>query len=127
MLRRLDSDSAVVQWSPTVVGTEWAMTLHAAKWADGQSEIRVNGNDPATVAATSAGNTASTLSGTAIYIGSEGVTTFADIDLACSICGSGSMPSAGEINKLFGWAAWRYGLVDLLPAAHPYKDAPPYL
>lgn len=127
VLRRLDSDSAVVQWSPTVVGTEWAMTLHAAKWADGQSEIRVNGNDPATVAATSAGNTASTLSGTAIYIGSEGVTTFADIDLACSICGSGSMPSAGEINKLFGWAAWRYGLVDLLPAAHPYKDAPPYL
>jgi hypothetical protein len=30
-----------------------------------------------------------------------------------------------DIDKLFGWAAWAYGLVSLLPAGHPYKSARP--
>jgi hypothetical protein len=32
-----------------------------------------------------------------------------------------------EINKLYGWAAHRFALTSSLPAAHPYKNAPPML
>ena len=34
-------------------------------------------------------------------------------------------PSDTEVDKLFGWAAHKYGLTSLLPADHPYKTAVP--
>lgn len=34
-------------------------------------------------------------------------------------------PTTDEIQKLEGWAAWKYGLVAQLDAAHPYKSAAP--
>lgn len=46
-------------------------------------------------------------------------------DIACVIFGSGTLPTAVEIEKIFGWAAHRYGLTASLPASHPYKTSPP--
>ena len=37
----------------------------------------------------------------------------------------GNPPSAGDIQKLEGWAAWRFGLTASLPGGHPYKAAAP--
>lgn len=34
-------------------------------------------------------------------------------------------PTVGDIEKLEGWAAWRFNLVGLLPAGHPYKAIAP--
>ena len=47
------------------------------------------------------------------------------LPLAALIVGSGSAPSNEEWMKLEGWAAHRYGLTDLLPADHPYKEVAP--
>lgn len=46
-------------------------------------------------------------------------------DIACVIYGSGTFPSATDIEKIFGWAAHRYDLTANLPASHPYKTSPP--
>lgn len=43
-----------------------------------------------------------------------------------SVVGNNSL-SAGDIDKLFGWAAHYYGLTALLPGGHPYKTSPPKL
>lgn len=34
-------------------------------------------------------------------------------------------PSVTDVQKLIGWAAWRFGLVSQLDATSPYKSAPP--
>jgi len=34
--------------------------------------------------------------------------------------------SSAQIQKLFGWAAWNYGLQNLLPIDHPFKARPVY-
>lgn len=34
-------------------------------------------------------------------------------------------PSQTDIENLEGWAAWKYGLQNLLPVSHPYKLGPP--
>ena len=44
----------------------------------------------------------------------------------CVIVGQGSVSDA-FIDKLVGWAHWRAGRVDLLPAGHPYNAAAPQL
>jgi hypothetical protein len=36
-------------------------------------------------------------------------------------------PSSSDINRLFGAAAWKWGTVDNLPAAHPFKNRPPLI
>lgn len=45
-------------------------------------------------------------------------------DIACVMAGT-VVPSAAEIQKLFGWAAHKYGLTANLPMNHPYKTVPP--
>lgn len=127
LLRRRDSDSSSVQRSSIAIGTNWTMTLSVAEWAVGRSKIYTNGGSAETATLPSSGVTDLTLSDTAIYLGSEGVTTFADIDVAAVFLGSGSLPTEAEIDKLFGWAAHRYGLQALLPAGHPYKETAPVL
>lgn len=44
------------------------------------------------------------------------------------ICGnSASTPSQEQVDRLFGWAAHKYGIEDQLPVDHPYKTAAPTL
>jgi len=37
----------------------------------------------------------------------------------------GTPPPHSEIEKLEGWCHWQFGYANLLPDAHPYKNAPP--
>lgn len=45
-------------------------------------------------------------------------------DVAYTLVIAGT-PTLSDIQKLEGWAAWKYGLVTQLDAAHPYKGAAP--
>lgn len=47
-------------------------------------------------------------------------------EIAC-ILGGSKAPSAAELQKLFGWAAHKYGLTSKLPANHPYKNLAPMI
>lgn len=41
------------------------------------------------------------------------------------ICGLDVIPTATDIDKIFGWAAHKYGLTASLPSNHPYKTKAP--
>jgi hypothetical protein len=58
-----------------------------------------------------------------VWANDLGGTSFGAYTLAYMMIGN--PPSAGNIQKLEGWAAWRFNLVSLLPGGHPYKSAAP--
>ncbi|MCY1311367.1 hypothetical protein D9M70_616580 [compost metagenome] len=47
-----------------------------------------------------------------------------DVDIA-AVVASNVVPSSDDIDKLFGWAAYKFGLQSSLPGGHPYKSSPP--
>lgn len=49
---------------------------------------------------------------------------FTHADIACVVANDESITQQ-EIDKIFGWAAHRYGLTANLPSGHPYKNNPP--
>ena len=73
----------------------------------------------------SAGNTSDSDSlGVSIGANMNQTEAFLGGSVAAIVAGR-NIPSSEEVDKLFGWAAWRYGLVDNLPIGHTYKSAPP--
>lgn len=130
--RRLDTDSFAFSSGSTVSAGVWYMRLDYFRWADRQVENHVDGQLVASASSlwTGAGLTSDTAAGAGLAIGGQlsgsgfAPTGWADIDLACNLQGSGTL-SADEIDKLFGWAAWQYGLQANLPVGHPYKNAAP--
>lgn len=72
-----------------------------------------------------AGNTSDTPSSRDLSIGAiTGAALPSDIDLATMVIDS-TLLSAPDIDKLFGWAAHKYGLTANLPSGHPYKTVAP--
>ncbi|MDF3129489.1 hypothetical protein P0Y35_09815 [Kiritimatiellaeota bacterium B1221] len=51
-------------------------------------------------------------------------TLAADMAIDCAIVGQSELNDA-QVDKLLGWAHWRVGRENLLPANHPYKHAAP--
>lgn len=47
-----------------------------------------------------------------------------DMSVAEHMVGNASVSST-EVDKLYGYAAWKWGLQGNLPSGHPYKTAPP--
>lgn len=72
------------------------------------------------------GNTSDTDSENYLVIGGTlpGVAN-TDADFAEFVVGASYLPTAGETDRLFGYAAWHWGLQANLPAGHPYKAAAP--
>lgn len=90
-----------------------------ATWVDGAIATEV------TSAWSSGSNTSNTDPGLDPRIGSyPSGGNFLSSDLAAQVGGHQTF-AAGDMDRLFGWAAWRYGLEGNLPVGHPYKDAPP--
>lgn len=54
----------------------------------------------------------------------SGAGGYADVDIAAMLV-SNTQPTAEDVNKLFGWAAHKYGLTANLPVDHPYKTTAP--
>lgn len=111
----------------SIVGS-YLMTLSAINYASRAGAVYINGNTPtvnSTLTAT-AGSTDNTAASDNLYLGAatSGGAGPADVDLAAVIV-SNTYPSAGDIDKLFGWAAHRYGLTASLPGGHPYKTVAP--
>lgn len=127
-VRRLDADSATTLASATSVNSGWHMGLVTMDWAAGDLMIYVDGAlDAQNLSATTSGSTSNTDSAENPCVGAvvQALSSFADVDLAALLVGSGGLPSSTEVDKLFGWAAHRYGLTSLLPSSHPYKLDPP--
>lgn len=128
LVRRLDADSSGSLAASTAPGTAWTMLLATMDWANGVGTIYINGaQDSQNLALTTSGSTSNTSSNLAPVLGAQSPSAlYADVEIAAAIVGGGaSLPTAGEIDKLFGWAAHHCGLTSNLGSGHPYKFYPP--
>lgn len=129
-VRRLDADATTSLVGSSTVGS-WIIRCDLMDWSNGDGFVYINGSlDAQNLSLTSSGNTSNTAAfNNRVTIGADASTTtpasFADIDAACYLMGSGSLPSTADRERLEGWAAWKLGLVSSLPIGHPYKSAPP--
>lgn len=127
--RRLDADSPASLPSPNSVSGNYCLSFAHANFSTRAGVMRENGVQVASSATltAAAGNTSNT-SPTTSYppaVGAFSTGSLAsDVDIACLVIGN-TNPSAGEVEKLEGWAAHRWGLAGSLPAEHPYKTTAP--
>lgn len=125
--RRLDAESSANISASSAVSGYYSMTLHGINYATREGKILVDGSVAVSnpTMTTTAGSTSNTASVNPLSIGAT-VTgaVAADIDLA-AIISSNTQPSTDDVDRLFGWAAHKYGLTANLPAEHPYKTVAP--
>jgi hypothetical protein len=135
--RRVRADSVAVLTQATSLGTAWQMAAFRVVFADRDGFLDINGaNDQTNTTFTSSGSASEATSAAAAYSigGSPGVTgdnpastsNAADVEIAERILVRAAL-SQGDIDKVFGYLAHRWGLTADLPALHPYKSTPPYV
>lgn len=122
--------ASVVNGSAT--DTNFHMYLFILDWTNGDGFIWIDGalsaSNTALGIATVTSNTASAGNVAQCSINSGGVSSqFGDLEIAEFLTTKAALPSAGEIDKLFGYAAWHWGLTGNLGGGHPYKTSPPTL
>lgn len=133
LARRLDGDSTGVLAASTAYATSWLMAIMTMDWSQGDGTIYINGaQDAQNLSLTSSGNTSNSDSTQAITLGAyensnPPAVNFADVEVAEFVTDGGYFPTSPEIDKLFGYAAHRWGLTSSLPGGHPYKTSPPTL
>lgn len=109
-----------------VASTAYSMRLFHINYATGRGDIYVDGvlvgGSPTLV---DAGSTSNTPSIAPLSIGAFNTGIIAtDMDMASMVIDRIAL-SAGDIDRLFGWAAHKYGLTTNLPGGHPYKTVAP--
>lgn len=126
--RRLDAGAFSSLVSASSIATSYYMCMFEVDYATRAGRIYTNGALAIenTTLIDTAGATSDTASQEAVVLGSfpDQTAGFADMDLA-GIVMSNTKPSSSDIDKLFGWAAHKYGLTASLPGGHPYKTVAP--
>lgn len=128
--RRLDANgSAATAADTTDHNNDWIMVLHRFNWATGQGLNFVNGTQVASTAAIGTGDGATATSNTAAAAFNVGAASStlnqSDIELAELLAGWGYLPTTDDIDRIFGYLAWKWGQEASLPGGHPYAGAPP--
>lgn len=124
LVRRADGGSLGALVSPET-SASYQMRLFHMSYSSGRGDIYIDGAlSVSNVSLTDAGNTSNTASTVSIKIGGFGASSAADIDMVAIIIDRIEL-SAGDIDRLFGWAAHKYGLTANLPGDHPYKSVAP--
>lgn len=105
----------------------YALSWVAVDLVTGVVDIYHNGSVSTSVAESTGAfpDTSASASFQSGVIGARGdLVWLPDMDLAAIVVGNVN-PSAGERQRLEGWAAHKYGLTASLPGGHPYKATPP--
>jgi hypothetical protein len=128
VVRRLDGDSAASLAASTGGNTAWQIVVATIDWSTGDGTLYVNGTqDAQNLSLTSSGVTSNTQANLAFNMGAANdASQAADVEIA-EYMQSAFLPSGTDIEKLFGYMAYRWGLQSVLPSLHPYKSVPPYL
>lgn len=132
--RRVDTDTFGSFTSASSVQDTWYLRLDLLEWDTRTASLWRDGalDGQATGLWAAAGNSEDVASGGSLGVGGSYTASgfaaelFAGVDVAAVLAGTG-VPSTDEIDKLFGWAAWYFGLTARLPAGHPYKTVKPTL
>lgn len=124
--QRLDADTVTVLQAASASPLSYEMRFMVADYNGGSVATHINGAlSTAGFLSGVAGNTSNTSASMPLSVGAynTGIAP-ADIDLATIVVGSSGITQQ-EIDKLFGWAAHKYGLTASLPVGHPYKTVAP--
>lgn len=127
--RRADANSVSIL-AGSVLDTQYHMHLDIVNYSTRTGQLYLDGaldaqNTSFTTTGSTGSNTAPGLPETlGAYRANIGFRYYSDIDLVAMLF-SPTILASGEIDKLFGWAAHRYGLTALLPIGHPYKTLAP--
>ena len=135
IVRRGDADSAATLTQGTSLGTAWQMAMFRVEFNNRDGYLDINGsNDQTNTTFTTVGsNTSATTPSFAVSMGGSPngaggtptTTNAADIEIAERFMIRAAL-TQGNVDRIFGYLAWHWGLVADLPALHPYKNAPPY-
>lgn len=126
--RRLDGDgSSAVASDTTNRGTNWLLVLGTFDWTNRTGTNYVNGAQVAQTTAIGAlGGATSNTAALAFNLGgASSALAQADVEVAEVLAGWGYLPTSDEVDKLFGYLAWKWGQEGSLPGGHPYAGAPP--
>lgn len=129
--RRQDNDGLSVVSSPNEAVDRWVMVMGSALYTLRIERVEVDGALGTDEVGWSSAGLSSDTDSIGGAIGGDGSSSntshrfSGDIAAIVVIDGAYAAIPQSDVDKLFGWAAWRYDLVDNLPANHPYKLAPP--
>jgi hypothetical protein len=129
-VRQIDTGDLYVMLSDSnVEDTEWHIGMCVMDWSSRTGKIYIDGvlDTENTTLTPSAGPTVDTAS--SVYpsiFARDGSIDPGNIELA-EIFAHGVLPSNDDIDRMFGYAAHKWGLTGNLPAEHPYKTSPPLL
>lgn len=124
-VRRLDADSASILAASSLTDTNYHLFLATMDWANRTGTLYLDGAQVAqNTTLTSAGSTSATNSFTDHSLFARPLGGHSNVSLAEFFVGL-TLPSSPEIDRLFGYAAHRWGLTGNLDSGHPYKTSPP--
>lgn len=128
--RRLDADAVQsVERAGGAVDTNFHMILATMDYTATTGTIYYDGaTDGQNTSMLTTGSTSNTASSSGLVIAAINTSSFAahaNIEVAEMIIGSGTLPDSTEIDKLFGYAAHKWGLTSLLSGGHTYKNRAP--
>jgi hypothetical protein len=128
-VRRLDADALASLNAAAANDTNFHMELHVMDYTNRTGTIYKDGSSDATNATlTTAGSTSATDAIEGICFGATSTGGSPVIgEIAEVFMGFGSIPTADERARMFGYAAaaQRWGLQSLLPTSSPYKTTAP--
>lgn len=124
--RRLDAGAYNRLESTTTSVGAWVMALAAVDWSARTINLYINGSLDGTVtgAFDASGATSNSTSADVSLYASPSISAPWVGDNAAALAGV-TIPGSGDIDRLFGYYAHRYGLTGNLPGGHPYKTTPP--
>lgn len=123
--RNYVSDGYSEMISAASVGTNWAMTMHRIKYTTKTGTVNVNGYPAeSSVLSNMTAGTKPTGPLRPPRIGGDQSNRFSG-DIAEVVFGTQDL-SQGDVDRLFGYLAHRWGLTIRLPDNHPFKTVPPY-
>lgn len=126
--RQIDGSAFSGLGSATARPEQWTMVLGVNTYTARTIDLHTNGDVPESLSSqfTSAANTSATDSAL-VRIGSHiGASPTAHFNgQIAEILAGNTVLDPDDIDRLFGYAAWKFGLVSSLPSGHPYKHERP--
>ena len=120
--RRLDSDSISGHYNTVGKGTAWVISLAYQNYSQASSLVSVDGDEYSLSPAGTTGLTSNTSPASAsAWLGTERAEVGFLKGCIAEVVSGNTALTQSDIDKLFGWAAHKYGLTDNLPEGHPYK------
>lgn len=126
-VRRLDADSFASLSAATAISTSYGAAMVRMDYTNGDGFVDVNGTlaDASNLSLTSTGSTSNTASPNALKLASAAdLSSYANCRIMAVVAGQ-TLPTSGDLDRLFGYYMHAADLASLLPALHPYKSAPP--